>query len=694
MKKRGSPLLLVLCTLLFLTPSASAEGIADITADRIEHLAQTNTYIANGSVKIVFEDTTLTADEMFLDGNTSDAVASGHVVLQDKDSVIKADKIEMNLKTKLGVVYNSNIFYKKRNFHIQSGKIKKIGDKTFYLDKASVTTCDAEVPAWSFSGRDVEITQNKSLSAWHGTFNVKDFPVLYSPYTWVPLLQDRQTGLLQPSFGYSSTRGQSYKQGFFWAIQENQDATIYLDYYSELGFAEGLDYRYALTPETHGEFWFYRARDNEPVRDLSEFKSYHNVELPYDFSGYLKVHTVSDFDYYERMDSTSLNRFGLSSWGTTNPFGFASEERWQKYLESDFQLARPFYNGRVYLLAQTRQSLEGRSNEIPQSLPEIGLVLNTLSMGDFSFNTTLKGVNFWRRDGQKGQRIDINPNLYFSYGRLINVTQKIGLRDTAYFLEGPAASENRFLYDLSTTLTTKFFKKYSSLVHLIEPSLEYAYMPSTADEDISFFDSTDSLTKTNSVNYALTNRISGSAALNLEARFRLSQSYSLFNIDKKFSPVLAEAVMSSNNVTLQLNASYDVDERRMSENIASLILRNSSGYVGVGENLREATQLDQITFETGLSNPIKFFNISLPIDVGGKIWYDLNGHNTQEYDIQGVYSHQCWRLALAYIKRITDYQIIFTIEFKGLGTIGTSSTTGMEGSKIEPIMPVGLPMEY
>ncbi|MBI5408184.1 MAG: LPS-assembly protein LptD [Nitrospirae bacterium] len=667
----------VFCFLLltshFLLPTCSfAEGPADITADRLEYFSKTNTYIARGSVRIVFEDSALSADEAQLDGNTSDAVITGNAVYEDKETIITADKIELNLKTRLGVLYNSYVFYKKENFHLRGEKIIKTGDTSFLIDKASVTTCDADVPSWHFTGKDVKIRQHESLSAWGAKLNIKNTPVLYTPYFWAPLTRDRQTGLLSPSFGYSSTRGYYYKQGFFWAIKENQDATLYLDYYSEKDLAEGLDYRYILSPEVNGEFWVYHARDNEPSRDLYEIKSYHNQKLPYDISSYLKVHAVNEFDYYGTLDSTSSRRFGLSTW-ETDPFGFASEERLQKYLESNLHLSKPFTGGRTYLLAQSRQSLEGESNEIPQSLPEIAAVFNTVSRGPFSFNTSVKGVNFWRREGQKGQRYDINPNLYLSFGRLLNLTQKIGLRDTAYFLDEPSVSQNRFLYDLSTSLTTKLYKKYSSSVHIVEPFLEYEYVPSSNDVDIPVFDSTDTIQKTSSVNYSLTNRISGLTPLNLEARLRLSQSYSFLSVDKNFSPVLMESVLSSNNVALNVNASYDVDERRLSEEIASITLMGKTGYVTVGENYRRATALDQVTFEAGLYNPIKIGKMPLPLDLSTKLWYDLNGSGVQELDLNGRYTHQCWGLLFSYIKRPEEYQVTLVFELRGLGTMHLGS---------------------
>ena len=658
-----------LLLILFLTSPASAEDFANISADHLEYLSQSNTYIARDSVKITFEDASLSADEVRLDGNTYDAVAVGNVTYQDPEALISAGRIELNLKTKTGTIYESDVFYKKNAFYLRSGEIRKTGEKTFFLHKATLTTCDTESPAWHISAKDISIAQHEKITGWHGIFNIKNVPVLYTPYFWTPLLRERQTGLIFPSFGYSSTRGYYYKQGFFWAIKENQDATVYLDYYGRKGFGEGLDYRYILTPESSGELWMYHVRDKQPTRSLTEIKSYHNQEFPYNISGYLKVHAVNEYDYYETMDSTSYGRFGLSSWDPAR-FGIASEERLQKYLESDMHISKQYFNGRIYLLARGRQSLEGSSSEIPQSLPEIGFILNTRSKRFFSYNMAFRGVNFRKEKGQEGARFDIHPNLYFSYGRLLNITQRIGMRETVYFLNEPDKYEDRFSYDLGTTLTTRFFKRYSSFIHIVEPFLEYAYTPAVNQNDIPVFDSTDSISRTSNLNYSFSNIFTGFASSGLEAKFIISQGYDFLDADEPFTPVVAEGKLSSKRTDFSINASYDVYDTIITETIASVKFNGKKGFVGLGKNFRRSTELDQFTAEAGLNSPVKIYKKSFPISLSGKLWYDMNGNGVQQLDIRSVYTSQCWGLIVSFTRKPDEYQVFFGFQIRGIGTAG------------------------
>ncbi len=646
--------------LFFISPVYAGEAV-NISADHLEYLSETNSYIAKGSAKIILDDTILSADEIHLNNETSDAVATGNVQYEDTEAIIKTDKLEMNLKTKIGTLGKSYIFYKDHNYHLNAEGITKTGDNVFELENAELTTCDADPPEWNLTSDHITIKHHKDLIAKGASLHVMGTPVLYSPYFWAPLTDSRVTGLLLPSLGYSSKTGYFYKQGFFWAIRENQDATFYLDYFADKGLAKGIDYRYALTPQTNGEIWMYHIKDKDPGRDLFEIKSYHNQKLPYDISSYLKIHTVNKFDYYTEMDSTSRDRIGLQSWNKDR-FGFSSEENLQKYLESNLHISKDFQTGRAYFLGQYKRSLEGDSSSIPQNLPEIGLMVNTISRGPASFNMSAKGINFWRDEGQKGQRFDINPNINLSFGRLVNLTQKIGVRETAYYLTNPSVTKYRTIFDLSTTLTTKLFRKYSSYVHIIEPSIEYAYIPPVDNDNIPSFDSVDSIPHTSSINYALTNRISSLSTQNLETRLRLSQSYNLLDTGKEFSPLLAEANVASNHLDFKLNASYDVHDENISETIADITLHGEGNFLAIGRNFRRVTSLSQLTIEAGASRPLKM----LPLDLKTKLWYDMHGNGVQQFTVETAYKRQCWGINIVYDRRPNDYQVSFAIEFTGL----------------------------
>ena len=129
-------------------------------------------------------------------------------------------------------------------------------------------------------------------------FYLEDIPALYLPWGVFPIRKERQTGFLFPDGGYSSTAGLRVNTAFFWAISKQMDATFFLDYWGDRGFKEGLQYRYALTEETHGQARFYFIDDHKFDGNRYALFIQNEQRLPYD--SYLKgdINCVSDCIYF------------------------------------------------------------------------------------------------------------------------------------------------------------------------------------------------------------------------------------------------------------------------------------------------------------------------------------------------------------------------------------------------------------
>jgi len=645
----------------------------DISAEEIQYDEKNGTYIARGSAKITTEDATLKADEISFNRNTHDAEARGNVYYEDSETIIQAEEIELNLKTRLGTISGGHILYKKSNYHIRGDYLKKVDKNSYFLKRAIVTTCDATPPPWHISGRDIKAVKHKYLKARNVTFYIRNMPFFYTPYFWMPLTEKRQTGLLVPSIGSSTKKGFFYKQGFFWAMRDNMDATFYLDYFSEKGIGKGLEYRYVITSENRGSLWLYHLRDNDLKRDFLEVRTYHDLKLSPDISGYIRINTVNTFDYYNILGSTSLrnshlpNIINLSA-PESFVFNIERAERLKKYLESNIYLTRSLKGGRLYLLGQYRQSLEGNSGDIPQSVPELGIAFYTRSWGNTSMNISMRASNFMRQEGQEGQRIHINPNLYLSYGRTFNLTQQVGIRGTAYLLE-PSESKAKAFLDLSSKLSTRILRRYSSFLHAMEPSLEYRYTSVLHEDEVPVYDSIESLNRMSIIAYSITNRFEGFGYRRLSSRFRLSQSYDLFEDESPFTPLLLEGGLSSHRVDININTSYDFYEGRTENAFLNIRIKGIAGYIGLGKDFRRETDIDQYTFEGKINAPAIISDKAIPLTISGKMWYDAISGSVQESMVTTIFRKQCWTLRATLIKRPDEYQVSFGIEFKGLGGI-------------------------
>jgi len=663
--------LLIIVYLLLPSISSSSQSI-EVVGDGLEYNSKTDTYILKGSARIVAEGIILTADEITLNRKTSDAVARGNVYYEDEETTIRAEIIELNLQTKTGTIYDGKIFYRKNNYHIISDKLKRLDETSYHLNITTVTTCNDSPPSWYISGRDVDAVKHQYLTARNTTFYVKGIPIFYTPYFWMPLVKKRETGFLVPSIGSSTTKGFFYKQGFFWVIKEDKDLTLYGDYFSKKGIGKGLEYRYIITPDTYGNLWFYHLRDTELDRDFLEIKSYHDFRVSDDISGYLRINAVNTHDYYTILGSTSLRENRFPSLRTINLrdiesfiFDLERSERLMKYLESNLYISMPFPRGRIYLLGQYRQDMEKESKTTPQVIPEVGFVLNTSSKGYASMDIKVKADNFLKEEGDDIQRLDINPNIYLSYGRGANLTQGISIRETIYHLNNPSDYRDRFGLVMTSTLSTRFLKNYTSFIHAIEPSIEYRYIPLTGESDIPVSDSIDSTERTSLITYTITNRFEGL----LKSRIRVSQGYNLLQTENPFTPLMLEGGFSSNLLDFNVNASYNIYESRVNDILTDVRIKGKIGYIGIGKNFHRLSDVDQYTVEARLIGPLMITGRSLPLTIGGKIWYDMVNEAVQESTLSLTYRKQCWAFTASIVNKPEEYIVSFGIEFMGLGAI-------------------------
>ncbi|UCH00412.1 MAG: LPS-assembly protein LptD, partial [Deltaproteobacteria bacterium] len=237
-----------------------------IVADEISYDQKAEQYIARGDVTITKEDRSLAADFVRFDHKTMKALAIGNVIMTAGEDILTGTSMEMDLEAETGTVYNGTIFFKANHFYIKGNKIQKVGKYSYTVDKASVTTCDGDRPAWKITGRNLKVTIEGYGFVNHATLWAKIIPVLYTPFLVFPVKLKRQSGLLAPQIGYSDRKGAEYNQPFYWAINECSDATFYLHHMGRRGEKLGLEYRYVLDERSKGTL-MYDFLDDRKVDD-------------------------------------------------------------------------------------------------------------------------------------------------------------------------------------------------------------------------------------------------------------------------------------------------------------------------------------------------------------------------------------------------------------------------------------------
>jgi len=635
------------CCLLFTVYCFAEEPPAIITSDSLEH--EKEIYTAKGSVKVRQGSTTIESMEMRYDEKTSVIFATGNVRYEDAKVSLKSEKARYNLDTKTGTFYHAEISSKSDNFRVSGTEIEKKGEKEYFLTSASLTTCDASPPAWCFKGKNVDVTIGDRLKARDATFHIKEIPVLYTPYLWAPALSERKTGLLTPVIGYSKVKGFNYRQPFFWAVDENKDATFIFDWYSARGFGEGVEYRYLDMGNVEGTHWLYHIYDKNLGKDFYELRSTHEKRDSEGLSAYMNLNLLSGKSFYRE-------------------YSRQRDERIKRFLESTAEASLPADNSRFYIMSQYLMDLkdETRTSTIIQRLPEFGYVVNPHRIGPVIFSLTSSASNLWREEGVFGQRIDIYPKFSHSFGDGIVISQNLGLRETLYFLhrnedEGFRSSVQRDMFDYNITASSRIIKDYSSFTHAIEPSLGYTFIPRLKKDksNLPLFDSTELYSRLSMLQLSILNRI-----LDRQGEFftlNLSGSYNSYGGDRPFSPlVIAASIVRP--IQLRGDASYNTYTGRIEGINSDMAINVRRVAFSLGERYNRIE--DTMFYDLGIN-----YSHSKNLSTETRLWYDAKGGGVRDITFRMKYQKQCWGITMAVNKRPGDYNIYITFDLLGLGSL-------------------------
>src|SRR5207247_1463956 len=96
---------------------------------------------------------------------------------------------------------------------------------------------------------------------------INEAPALYLPYAIIPVKTRRQTGLLFPRIQPASQNGFTFMQPFYWAISRSTDATLAAGFYALRGVKAEGQFRYVLSPRSHGQLDGFYLRDKQFIRD-------------------------------------------------------------------------------------------------------------------------------------------------------------------------------------------------------------------------------------------------------------------------------------------------------------------------------------------------------------------------------------------------------------------------------------------
>ncbi|MBI5887970.1 MAG: LPS-assembly protein LptD [Deltaproteobacteria bacterium] len=670
----------------------------NVTADSLNYDNAAQTYHASGNVEAVQDKIVLRADEMVFDMVNNTGAARGHLSGTDEGgNEMSGESLTMDIKEETVVIFKARLFFKRENVYLSGDVMKKTGEETYESDKLTYTPCDCpegQRPAWSFYASHANIERGQYMTGRHAFFQIKDVPVLYTPYFTVPIKNERQTGFLTPKPGYSRLRGFVIENAFFWDIAKNEDATFYLDVETQRGLGKGVEYRYIRKRSSFGEFNFYQYKEKniERVREFRknfanlarpmtasndrwQLKYNHNEYLPGGFVIKANINVVSDDEYFIDFAKTGKDR----SLGSLES-NVSLSRSWSAY--SFVTQLRYFDN----LLVQDKST-------ILQKLPEMNFKGADQSVASTPFYISFESsfINFNRDTGVRGQRLDAHPRLSLPVNAsgYFDFTPSIAPRATLYEVNGDPQGggyNERYVYDVKADLTTTFVRIFETdsgapgaVKHTIRPKIEYTYLPEMIQDDQPVFDSVDHLPAASALTYSLNNTLTGKFMRNGNRSYLdflymdISQTYDINEATRRlhavsaprrpFSDVSAELILKpAAGLKVSGKEKFNTYDKTPTSYDASVEWTGSGGNrVSLTERfLRAQTRYIEAYVNYRAARAVNMSYAQRYSD-------DLKKSLETVYGLE--YKPQCWSVNATYTVKPEEKSIFFTFNLMGLGKV-------------------------
>ena len=443
----------------------STDEKTHLQSDKAE-LSEDNISRFSGNVVIQQQDKRIETDEAEYTKQTEQIEAKGNVRFITPDIQVKSEAASFNLKSDKAVLTKAEYQSLTSRARGNAEKIEVKSSNVTELSDATYTTCDPNNSDWLLSASNLTLNnETHQGNASHVVLRFKDVPFFYFPYLRFPLSEERLSGFLFPTAGYSDQHGAEFQIPYYWNIHPQLDATITPWYMSKRGTLLHTEFRY-LTENNNGTLVAEYLNDDKIVNANRERLHWKHESKPG-----LGWQAKAEYNYIA--DDNHLVDFGNDLYSTSST-----------YLTRTGNVAYNTPNWLLNIKAEDHQILNGINPY--KRLPQITLnsryaiINNTIN---YTFQS--EAVRFDHKDNTViGERIHLKPSISYPLRSAAGFFEpKLSLQYTSYNLEQTAGETK-----LSRTIPTLslnsglFFERDSqffntSYIQTFEPQLFYVYTP-------------------------------------------------------------------------------------------------------------------------------------------------------------------------------------------------------------------------
>ena len=433
---------------------------------------------AEGNVEILYGEVILKGDKAYYNREKGILRLEGNVFIKEGNTELFCDRLVYDLKLKKAVL--TNVYGKLSPVdYIKAKRIERISERKWVAYDGVYTPCSQECPDWSIGARKFDVLVGEGIKGKWVSFRIKNVPVLFLPFIASPIIKERKTGFLFPRFGYRKDDGLIYKQPFYVVLGRSADLTLTYEKRTRDGDSRNAEFRYILSENNKGNLFYSLIR-----RDGRK-----------DWKLTFSHRFFPDEQFYGSMSSELINsRTYFISSQTFDP-----EEKTKIYTKSNITFSKLWKHAILNVNAVYLHSLDGSTDTIYQRLPNVRFYLLDIPLGNtpFSFSNDLDFTYFYRKAGDSGYRVNVQPTLVFGKKwKNLKSSSRFSVLLTKYQHGG-----KRSIVQFKNTLSTHHFLPMTEKFLIsLNPRLEATYREEEDQSSNPFYDTTDRIEGEKSLN--------------------------------------------------------------------------------------------------------------------------------------------------------------------------------------------------
>ncbi len=365
---------------------------------------------------------------------------------------------------------------------------KKGCDEKGYIDisKGVISGCNPQDPLWQieFSSSNYN-KKTKWLNLYNTVLYIYDIPVFYTPYFGYSLDTRRRTGLLTPSFGYSSNEGVYYEQPFYIAEQNWWDMEFKPQIRTERGSGIYGSVRFVDSKYSHGHlnFGYFKEKSSYFTQNNLANQKHYGADFHYTNTDVLR--SIFDTDSKAQtvlyVDTTNMNDVDYINLSTNDTSKNVTPSQTISRVNLFYNSEQNYIGSYLKYYVDLNQASNARTL---QQLPSLQYhrYLETLLNDHLFYNFNAQSTYLYRQEGATAVQTDmfvpvtLRTSLFDEYLNL-SLSTYLYAQHTNFQNEANASrslENGYYLRDYNQfSLSTQLTKPYNSYIHTIAFSASY-----------------------------------------------------------------------------------------------------------------------------------------------------------------------------------------------------------------------------